>query len=354
VTAVGVLVVGAGQAGLAAGYWLRQTPLDVLLVDRAARVGDSWRQRWESLVLFTPASHSALPGLPVPGDPDAYPTREAIADYLEAYARHFDIPVQLRTAVTRLTRDDIGFVATLSDDRMVHARSVIVATGAFQVPHVPDVAKGLDALVAQFDPNTYRNPRTVPPGTALVVGDGATGRQIALDLAGTHRVVLATGRPRRVSPDRVLGRSVFWWLDRLGIARLPRGSRLGRALMRADPFPGKHLALRGLAANGVQVRPRVATMRGDQVTFVDGSQEAVAAVVWATGYRDDVSWVDLPGAVDEAGRFIERAGDSPVAGLHFVGRSWQRNRGSALLLGVGQDARLVVERVSPAVGAPDG
>lgn len=343
---IGVLVIGAGQAGLAAGYWLRTRGVDHLIVERAERIGDSWRNRWDSLTLFTPAAYSALPGLPLAGDPEAYPTKDAMADYLETYARHFDLPVRLATAVVRLDAHGGRFVATLSTGDKVIARSVIVAGGPFAVPAVPALAGGLAADVVQLTPNSYRDPTSTPPGTVLIVGDGATGRQIALELAATHRVLLATGRPRRAVPERILGRSIFWWLDRLGVMRVTRDSRLGRILRERDPFPGRHLALDRLAARGVLVRPRVRAIDGRRVTFADGLSDAVTALVWATGYRDDTGWVAVPGALDERGRWLESGGLSPVSGLYFVGRSWQRTRGSALVLGVGEDARAIVDRLA--------
>ena len=341
-----VLVVGAGQAGLAAGYWLRRTPLRFLLVDGAARIGYSWRRRWDSLTLFTPAVYSALPGLGLPGDPWRYPTKDEIADYLERYARWFDLPVQLGSGVVRLETGDRGFQARLATGERLMARTVIVATGAFQLPGVPSAAERLADHVVQLGPNSYRNPAATPDGTVLVVGDGATGRQIALDLAATHRVVLATGRTRRVTPDRVLGRSVFWWLERLGVLRASRRSRIGRYLMSTDGFPGRHLTLDALAASGVAVRPRLASLAGAEATFLDGRRERLTTVVWSTGYQDDTSWMAIDGVLDGDGRSLEMEGVSPVDGLYYVGRHWQRSRASALLLGVGDDARDVVAAVS--------
>jgi putative flavoprotein involved in K+ transport len=180
----------------------------------------------------------------------------------------------------------------------------------------------------------------------LVVGDGATGRQIALELAATHRVLLSTGRPRRVIPERVLGRSIFWWLGRRGLARAGRDSMVGRFLRGRDPFPGRRLGLGRLRAAGVVTKARLASMDGNLATFGDGSAEMIAAVVWATGYHDDTSWLVADGALDGQGQVLEWEGVSPVEGLYYIGRSWQRNRGSALLLGVGEDARLIVDRVS--------
>jgi putative flavoprotein involved in K+ transport len=180
----------------------------------------------------------------------------------------------------------------------------------------------------------------------LVVGDGATGRQIAAELAATHEVLLATGRPRRVSSERVLGKSVFWWMDRLGILRASRETRVGRYLVRADPFPGKDLKLGRLRRQGVRVVGRLSHVEGNKVGFAGGEMAEVDAVIWATGYKDDSRWVAIPEVKDDHGGFVHRRGVSPVPGLYFMGRSWQWTRGSALLTGVGDDATYVVSQIS--------
>lgn len=333
-----VLIIGAGQAGLAMGRELQRSGLDILLTDAHARVGDSWRKRFDSLVLFTPRAYSALPGLALQGDPEGYPTRVEIADYLESYAAHIRLPVRTGTRIDRLERAGELFQAIVEGGEVIRARAVVLATGAFQEPIVPPVAEGFASDVVQLTPERYRNPGDVPGGTVLVAGDGATGRQIALELAETRRVILATGRPRRVSPDRVLGKSIFWWLDKTGLLRTSRHSRIGRRLMETDPFPGKHLKLHRLQEKGVTVVGRLASADGRAVTFATGETDEVDAVVWATGYRDRTEWVAIPGVIDTRGAFAHERGISPVPGLYFIGRSWQWSRGSALVTGVGTDA----------------
>jgi putative flavoprotein involved in K+ transport len=347
-----VLVIGAGQAGLALGQHLRQHDLRFLLVDRHARLGDSWRQRFDSLTLFTPRAYSALPGLPLTGDPDGYPTKDELADYLETYAARFDLPVALETGIAALERRDGGFHATTDRGDTLTARAVVIATGAFQEPVVPAIAAALSPSVTQLTAERYRNPVDVPAGTILVVGDGATGRQIALELSESREVLLAAGRPRRVSRDRILGRSVFWWMDKLGVIRMSPESRLGRKLKATDPFPGRHLELGRLRERGVTVTGRLAGATGNRVTFAAGEPAAVDAVIWATGYRDRTEWVAIPGAVDADGAFVEKQGVSPVPGLFFIGRSWQTSRGSALVTGVGRDAAGIADRIAEALPAP--
>ena len=341
-----VLIIGGGQAGLAMGYHLKQAGHRFQIVERNARLGGSWRNRYDSLVLFTPRAYSALPGLPLEGDPDGYPGKDGIADYLERYAGPFDLPVLVETGIRSLARLDGGFRARTDVGEIIDARAVVLATGAFQRPAIPASSEQLSPDVLQLAPETYKRPAQIPSGRVLVVGDGATGRQMALEVAATHEVLLATGRPRRVSPQRILGRSIFWWMDRLGILRASRETRVGRYLISADPFPGKDLELGRLRRQGIRVVGRLSNIDGNKVGFASGETAQVDAVIWATGYKDDSRWVTIPEVKDGHGEFVHWRGVSPVPGLYFIGRSWQWTRGSALLAGVGDDAAYVASRIA--------
>ena len=341
-----VLVIGGGQAGLALGYHLKRAGHRFQIVERNARLGDSWRNRYDSLVLFTPRAYSALPGLPLPGDADGYPGKDEVADYLEHYANYFELPVSTETGIRSLTRVDGGFRARTDAGEIIDARAVVLATGAFQRPAIPAVSRQLSPDVMQLTAESYKRPGQIPPGRVLVAGDGATGRQIAAELTTTHEVLLATGRPRRVSPQRILGRSVFWWMDRLGILRASRETRVGRYLMKADPFPGKDLNVGRLRRRGVRVVGRLLDVDGKSVGFAGDETAEVDAVVWATGYRDDSRWVAVPEIKNDHGGFVHQRGVSPVPGLYLTGRSWQWTRGSALLVGVGDDAAYVAGQIA--------
>jgi putative flavoprotein involved in K+ transport len=268
-----------------------------------------------------------------------------MADYLERYAANFDLPVLTETGIRSLTRVSGGFRARTDAGEIIDARAVVLATGAFQRPAIPAISRRLAPDVLQLTPESYEHPGQIPPGRVLVVGDGATGRQIAVELATTHEVLLATGRPRRVSPQRILGRSVFWWMDRLGILLASRETRVGKYLMKADPFPGKDLNLGRLRQRGVRVVGRLLEVDGKDVGFADGETAEVDAVIWATGYKDDSRWVAIPEVKDAREGFVHRRGVSSVPGLYFIGRSWQWTRGSALLAGVGDDAAYLVRRI---------
>jgi putative flavoprotein involved in K+ transport len=202
-----------------------------------------------------------------------------MADYLEVYSERFDLPVAPGTGIRRLERADGGFRATTESGEQIDSRAVVLATGAFQRPAIPPISKRLSAEINQLAPEDYRAPDQLAAGRVLVVGDGATGRQIALELTANHEVLLAAGRHRRVSPDRILWKSVFWWMDKLGVLRASRESRIGRFLMKADPFPGKHLELDKLQQRGVDVVARVTEAEGKKVSFADGKAVEVDAVV---------------------------------------------------------------------------
>lgn len=345
-----VLVIGAGQAGLAAGWHLRRTGLRFAIVERAAQPGESWRRRYRSLTLFTPRALSALPGLPLHdhagADPWGYPAAREFADYLVRYAREFDLPVRCGDGVARLERlADGRFLARLDSGTALVARAAIVAAGPFQRVRPPAWAAALDPALPQLSADRYAGPEDLPTGPVLVAGDGATGRDIAAELAASRPVLLATGRPRRLLPERVLGRSTWFWLQRTGLLRAGPDSLVGRRMQRLDPFPDRQRSLKALAAMGVGIRPRLAGGAGRQLRFADGSTAEVAALVWATGMAEALDWLAVPGALDGQGRVLHRGGVSPVPGLYHLGRPWQRNRASALVMGAGPDAGVIVARL---------
>ena len=343
--AVDVLVLGAGQAGLGTAYWLAQDPaLRVLVLDRA-EVGQSWVDRWDSLVLFTPRRFSGLPGLAFPTGPTRCPTRLEMADYLRAYAERFALPVRAGVDVHRLSGGDAGFVAETSqgDDG---ERQVVVATGPFTRPHVPAAAAGLSPQVHQLHSHDYRSPDDVPPGDVLVVGGGNSAAQLAVELSERHRVTVAAPRPPWYLPTSLLGIDLYWWLLLTGVLNADRDSRVSRSVRRrGDAVVGRQL--RDLARAGrLTVLPhRVVAVDGHEVRLADGTGLDVSSVLWCTGFCPDTGWVDVPGAVTDDGTPVHTAGASPVRGLHWMGLPWQTRLNSSIIDGVDRDARAVAARV---------
>lgn len=340
-----VLIIGAGQAGLAMGYHLKQTSLRFLLVDGASRVGDSWRRRYDSLTLFTPRALSSLPDLPIQGDPQGYASRDEFADYLEGYARYFNLPTEMKTGIKGLERRNGRFVATSSNGQEIEAQIVILANGGFQTPIIPPMSKNLSSDVQQFSAESYRNPSQIPSGTVVVVGDGATGRDIASELAGSHDVYLATGKPRRLMPERILGMSMWWWLLKLGFLTAPSESFIGRKLREMDSFPNRARDFNALRRKGIQIMLKVTQADGNTMIFANGVSVSVNSVVWAMGYRDDSDWVAIPEVKDAQGNFVHQRGISPVKNLYFIGRPWQTSRASAIISGVGRDAEMIAKAI---------
>ena len=349
-TTLDVLIIGAGQAGLALGYHLQKTGLSFQLVERHIHVGESWRQRYDSLVLFTPRRYSALPGLALTGAPDGYPGKDELADYLAAYARHFNLPVKTGTSIQALEQNSGGYRAMSQSGEVIEARAAVLATGAFQTPVVPPMASQLSADVLQLTVESYKNAVQVPPGVVLIVGDGAAGRDIAHDLQGRRSVILAVGRARRLLPERILGQSTWWWLDKLGLVRLSGETALGRRMHKADPFPGKGNTLKHLQAQDVRVLPRVVAAQDHSVTFANGATAEISTVIWAIGYRDNSAWVAVPEIKDTQGNFAQRQGLTALSDFYFIGRPWQRSRGSALITGVGDDARRIRDQIVLGLG----
>jgi putative flavoprotein involved in K+ transport len=344
-----VLVVGAGQAGLAMGYQLAERGLRCQIVDSGAEIGSTWRSRWDSLRLFTSGRYDNLPGMPFPAAADTYPGKDDVADYLQAYATTFGLPVRLDTTVSSLARAQDGTYLVKAGPSGFEAVSVVVATGPFQVPFTPPVAAQLPTDVHQLHSADYRRPEQLPPGRVLVVGGANSGCQIALELSASRSVDLAVGAHIPAVPQRPLGRDIWWWATGLRLDRVTADSRLGRRLAPRDQIVGP--GPRALARRyGIRIRPRVDGVTGCDVVFADGSRAEYDSVVWATGYRTDDSWIDVPDATDERGRLRQARGITPSPGLYTLGRAWQHTRGSALLGWVGDDAAFLAGHIATRSG----
>jgi putative flavoprotein involved in K+ transport len=315
-----------------------------VILDAGPEIGRVWRSRWDSLRLFTPAQYSSLPGMAFPSPRDTYPSKDDVASYLQTYASAFDLPIKLNAKVTSLTKRGGGYLVTIADEELT-ASQVVVATGPFQVPFVPPMADELDETVTQIHSADYRSPAQLPDGHALVVGGGNSGFQIAEELAATRKVDLAVGRRVPSLPQRLLGKDLFWWLSGVGFMKINTDSRLGRKLAERDVLIGS--SARRLRRSGVTLRGRLTSAVGRRALFEDGSEQDVDAIVWATGYRSDFSWIDVPGVKGASDRIVHRRGVTDASGLFFVGLTWQHTRGSALIGFVNDDAAFIAGRIDP-------
>jgi putative flavoprotein involved in K+ transport len=339
-----VVVVGGGQAGLAIGYFLARQGRAFTILEAADEPAAAWRERWDSLKLFTSARYDALPGLAFPGDPDRYPTRDEVAEYLTEYARRFELPVELGSRVRSVRRAGDGYLVEL-DGRAYEADQVVIATGPFQVPRVPPIAGRLGDDVVQLHSSAYRSPKAISAGPVLVVGGGNTGYQIAEELSSSCEVHLSIGSRQTPLPQRILGRDLFWYLEATGLIRKTTASRIGRRMAGRDTLIGSTpRALR--RRHGVELHERAVEATGSRVTFSDGTTLDVGSVIWATGFELDHSWIDVP-VFDDNGLPVHRRGVTESPGLYFLGLTWQHTRGSALLGWVKDDA----EHIAGQIGA---
>jgi putative flavoprotein involved in K+ transport len=337
-----VAVVGAGQAGLAMGYFVRQQGREFVILERADHVAPQWRERWDSLKLFTSRRYDSLPGVQFPGEPDGYPTRDEVIAYLEGYVQAFDLPTRFETEVQALRRDGDGFELHTSSG-VVLADQVVIATGPFQQPRVPEFAASLSDDVVQLHSTGYRSPTDLPAGRTLVVGGGNTGYQIAEELAATREVHLAVGGRQMPLPQRLLGRDLFWWLTKAGLINKTVDTKLGQRARGRDTLVGS--SPRKAKRLGITMRPRVTGASDRTVTCSDASNLEVDGVVWATGFASDYSWLDVP-ITDGDERVVHRRGVTQVPGLYMLGLQWQYTRGSALLGWVKDDAQFIAQRIA--------
>ncbi|HVY32454.1 MAG TPA: FAD-dependent oxidoreductase [Polyangiaceae bacterium] len=348
-----VIVIGGGQAGLSVGYYLRRRGLDFAILDASERVGDVWRKRWDSLKLFTPARFDALVGMPFPAPPDSFPTHEQMADYLEAYARRFELPVKNGVRVESLRRENGVYVIEAAGRRFV-ADQVVVAMGNFQVQNTPAFAAQLDPSVVQLHASQYKNPAQLREGSVLVAGAGNSGAEIAIELAKSGRRVWVAGPSTgevgfkmssfwgRLLLARLLLRFVF---HRLLTIRTPMG-RKARPKMLRHATPLIRTRTSDLLGAGVQRVGRVTAAEAGRPVLEDGSRLDAANVIWCTGFTPGFSWIKLP-ILDERGLPRHEAGIVPDhPGLYFVGLHFLYSMSSSMIHGVSRDAERITRHLA--------
>ena len=349
-THIDTVVIGGGQAGLATGYHLKRRAVPFVILDAGARVGDAWRSRWDSLRLFTPTRYSSLPGMRFPGKHRVAPTKDEMADYLEAYAARFELPVRLGVKVDSLSKHSDQFIVTAGQASYT-ARHVVIATGPFTSPRLPAFASQLDPRIAQLHSKDYRNPSQLRRGGVLLVGAGNSGCDIALDVASDHPTWLSGRHPGHV-PFRIegqitrhlvrvvrfVGHRVLNLSTPLGRRVLPKMAQQGGPVIRIKPAD--------IVAAGVETVPRVIGVQNGLPLLEDGRALNVANVIWCTGFVHSYPWIDLPAFATQGAPAHRRGIVTAVPGLSFIGLEFQYAATSATVTGVGRDAGYLAKHIA--------
>jgi putative flavoprotein involved in K+ transport len=348
-TEVETVIIGGGQIGLTAGYHLAKRGRPFVILDASERIGDAWRNRWDSLRLFTPALFSRLPGKRLDMPNWSFPTKDEMADYLESYALHFDLPVETSVRVDRLEKADGRFVIT-AGEAAYEAENVIVATGAHNIPKTPGFAAELDPRIVQLHSSAYRNPSQLQAGDVLLVGAGNSGAELAVELCHSHRVFLAGPKISEI-PVRhgtLRFRPGFRVFRFLGHRVLKRSNAFGRKLgtkLIAEPDPLIRTRSKDLVKAGVERVPRVSGVEAGRPVLEDGRVLDVANVVWCTGFRTDFGWIDLP-VFDEGEPTHDRGIVESEPGLYFLGLIFLYSFSSDVLPSRGRDAEYVAKHIA--------
>ena len=345
------IVIGGGQAGLAVGYHLAKHRLPFLILDANQRIGDAWRNRWDSLRLFNPARYAGLPGLAFPARGDSFPTKEQMADYLADYSKRFLLPVRNGIKVDRLWKEGDRFIMTAGREHF-ESENVIVAMANYQVPRVPEFAGDLDRGIVQLHSHEYRNPSQLQEGGVLVVGVGNSGADIAIEVARSHRTWIS-GKETGHIPwpiDSLIARFFLVRLVRfLGHHILTVATPIGRKLrpkLLSTAAPLVRVKPKDLIKAGVESVPRVVGVKDKQPLLADDRTLDVQNVIWCTGYEHGFPWIDLPISEDHGLPVHDRGVVASVPGLYFVGLHFLYSMTSATLMGIGRDAARVVKAIA--------
>lgn len=350
-----VVVIGGGQAGLAVGYYLSKAGLDFLILDASERIGDAWRNRWDSLRLFSPAKYDSLPGLPFPAPERSFPTKDEMANYLEQYARHFQLPVKLGVRVDALWREEDVYKAKAGNE-VFEADQVVVAMSNYQHPKIPAFAKKLDKSIVQLHSSAYKNAAQLQPGSVLLVGAGNSGAEIAMELCKTHEVLMAgrdTGHIPFELSNRIVQRFVIPVLFRFVFHRLLTLNtimgRKARTKMGSQGGPLIRQKPKQLLEAGVKRVPRLKGVENGKPVLGNGEVADVKNLIWCTGFYPRFSWIDLPVFSNEE-PLQNRGVVTNEPGLYFVGLHFLFAFSSTMIQGVGRDANYVVEMIKKRLG----
>ena len=344
------IVIGGGQAGLSVGYHLAKRGISFQIIDANPRIGDAWRNRWDSLRLFTPARYAGLPGSPFPARGDSFPSKQEMADYLESYAQRFHLPVQAGVKVDQLAKEGDHFVVRAGSQRF-ESDNVVVAMADYQTPRLPAFAAGLDPGIVQLHSHDYRNPSQLQEGGVLIVGVGNSGADIGIEVARTHRTWMS-GKESGHIPwpiESFVGRFFLVRLIRfIGHHVLTVSTPIGRKLrpkLIANAAPLVRVKPKDLVNAGIVRVPRVVGVRNGQPHLEDDRTLDVQNVIWCTGYHPGFSWIDLPIFGTDGKPIHERGVVTGVPGMYFVGLHFLYSMTSATVLGIGRDAEHIAKAI---------
>jgi len=339
------VIIGSGQAGLSTGYFLKKMNDNFIILDENEKIGHPWRKRWDSLMLFTPSQHDGLPGMPFPGAKDIYPTKDQMADYLESYAMKFSLPVRSGVKVIHMSYRDNNYEIDTSSGRLF-SEKVVIATGTNPIPYIPAISSDLDPGIFQIHSSSYIRPEILPAGDVLVVGAGTSGIEIAVEVSKNHKTYIS-GNPTFHIPDILIehGGQLFWWfLNNIVTIRTPIGKKV-KSKINNGGSPLIRISANDLDNAGIKRFPRVAGVKDGFPQFEDGTVLRISAIIWATGYKPDFSWIE-PDVTAAAGWPLTYRGGSTVCkGLYFVGMPFQYALTSGLVGGVGKDARYISKKI---------
>jgi len=349
------IIVGAGQAGLAMAYQLKQINANFLMLDSEDEIGASWLKRWDSLKLFTPTEFNHLPGMPFPAAKGHYPDKFDVANYFKAYVKLFNLPIKLATKVVKVVKSTHGFEVKCAS-QSYHCQQIIIASGPFQTPFIPPCHQALSADIKQIHSRDYRNPEQLITGDTLVVGAGDSGFQILQEVAqhDLSRQVFFSGNTNALTiPQELLGKTLWWWFKLLGVLSVNKYSWLGKKIkQKMQPVIGIDIKSL-LARNNVTAVGHTLDADYNTVFCQHATLNSIKNIIWSTGFRADFSWLDNI-ELDEQGYPVNYRGVSTTIGMYFLGLPWMYTRGSATLGGVHKDAEYLINFIGKdTVNVPD-
>lgn len=331
------VVIGGGQSGLAAAYYLQKAKLNFLILEKSEKHLGSWANYYDSLTLFSPAKYASLPGLAFPGEAKYYPRRDEVVEYLKIYAAKFKFPISYRQEVAQVSKDsDAYFIHTTSGDEF-HTRSIICASGAFVSPNMPSLPGMADYKGSLLHAKDYRNDEAFKGKRIIVVGAGNSAVQIAVELARTTHVTIASRNPIKFLPQKITGKDIHFWLTISGLDKSSWGRRLLKK--RSDGVLDTGIYKNAIDQGQPDARPMFKAFTENGVVWSDDTQEEVEVVIFATGYKSNFEYLGGINVLDQNGLPLKQTAEN----IQFVGIPWQRSLSSATIRGSGKDASEAVK-----------